>query len=330
MATRCLDCHTDVRDQLDAQRPLHGLLSDGMQCRRCHTEHKGAHGVLTNLAHFDHDCAAFKLTGKHKTVACASCHVNHVYKGTAHQCASCHAEPQVHRGRFGTDCAQCHTTSTWEDATFTHSFPLNHGRGKRGASACFTCHTTPNDYQTYTCYGCHRHDPVKTEEKHLKKGLANAANVRNCAECHPTGRKHRRLQARKDEPMLELCPGSRKACDLFLAQEHPMSCGYELDECLLQEPGLQGHTIEEAQSTARHIPQAPGYSRLNKPRQVAANPLGAGQFGRSAGAAGELGGRVETIIPRERRQVVLPDLFENALPGWSFELFRERSRPGVN
>src|SRR5437660_839335 len=57
MASRCLNCHTDVRDQLDAHGPLHGRLAGGQKCRNCHTEHKGPHAALTSLAKFDHDCA---------------------------------------------------------------------------------------------------------------------------------------------------------------------------------------------------------------------------------------------------------------------------------
>src|SRR5262249_61735481 len=104
MADRCMTCHTDIRSQLDGKGPLHGTLSAGMECRSCHTEHQGSHSVLTNMAKFDHDCAAFKLTGAHRKADCKSCHVNSLYKSTAQTCISCHAEPQVHLGRFGTGC----------------------------------------------------------------------------------------------------------------------------------------------------------------------------------------------------------------------------------
>jgi hypothetical protein len=211
MAARCLDCHTEVRAQLDAQGPLHGRLADGGNCRNCHTEHKGTDGSLTNLAMFDHDCAAFQLTGKHQTVRCASCHVGNVYKGTPQNCVSCHAEPQVHRGRFGADCAQCHTTSTWQDAIFAHSFPLHHGKAVH-KGGCAICHRT-SDFRAYTCYGCHRHDPVKTEEKHLKKGILD---VQNCTKCHPTGRKHQRVQAGEESG--EICPGNGALPGSVLAQ----------------------------------------------------------------------------------------------------------------
>ncbi|MFN4258824.1 MAG: hypothetical protein ACK4RK_05970 [Gemmataceae bacterium] len=189
MASRCLNCHVNVREQIEGGLPLHGQLAEAMQCRHCHTEHQGARGVLTDMTKFDHACTRFPLTGQHQTVACAACHVNHVFQGTPRDCATCHAEPRVHRGRFGTRCDQCHTTDTWTGAVFAHSFPLNHGGGKNKQRACATCHTNADDYQTYTCYGCHRHDPGKTLEKHLKRGIGE---IDDCAGCHPNGRKHKR------------------------------------------------------------------------------------------------------------------------------------------
>jgi hypothetical protein len=182
MATRCLDCHDDVRRQIDAHQPLHGRLSEGMQCRCCHTEHNGPHGALTSLARFDHEATAFPLTGKHRALDCQSCHRDNVFQGTPQSCVSCHAEPEVHKGRFGVGCRECHSTSTWSGATFKHTFPLDHGRRGR-ASECATCHTEPDDYRTYTCYGCHAHEPARVERKH--KGIVN---LQNCVRCHPTGR----------------------------------------------------------------------------------------------------------------------------------------------
>jgi hypothetical protein len=230
MATRCLACHTDIHRQIDAQGPMHGLLSEPMLCRNCHTEHQGAHAALTDLSRFDHDCAAFKLTGKHTAAACASCHVNNVYKSTPHACASCHAEPPVHLGKFGSDCARCHTTAAWAGATFAHRFPMSHGGGGKKNKACITCHTEP-DYQTYTCYGCHRHDPGKTESQHFKKGWATALNIQRCAECHPTGRK-RRLQALQDVPVQDLLCRRPEPLDAALPNEQLGSSSCDRDALL--------------------------------------------------------------------------------------------------
>ena len=134
-------------------------------------------------AKFDHNLAAFKLTGAHVNVPCEKCHVNGVFKGTPQTCVSCHAEPQEHLGAFGTDCAQCHTTQTWQGATFDHVFPLNHGEG--GNIACQTCHTTTN-FKEYTCYGCHDHDPARIQAQHLEEGISD---FQDCVRCHDRGQR---------------------------------------------------------------------------------------------------------------------------------------------
>jgi hypothetical protein len=190
----CLGCHTDVQAQIERRISLHGRFTDAANCRKCHTEHHGATAALTDFAHFDHGVTKFPLTGMHQQAACAACHKNQVYRGTPQSCFACHAEPQVHRGRFGTDCMKCHTTATWRGATITaefHRFPINHGGGKNRGE-CAACHQRPDAYRTYTCYGCHRHDPEKTAEKHLKW---NIVDLSACAKCHPTGRK------RPDQPV---------------------------------------------------------------------------------------------------------------------------------
>jgi hypothetical protein len=186
MADRCLNCHVEVRDELADHRPLHGTLGDAQECRTCHSEHHGPTGELTSFEYFDHALTAFPLTGSHRTTACAACHQDRVYKGTPQSCVGCHADPPIHRGRFGLNCAGCHSTTTWRGATFAHSFPLNHGGGGNKGKDCAVCHQQADQYRTYTCYGCHRHDPVKTAEKHLKWNLIEIAA---CAKCHPTGRK---------------------------------------------------------------------------------------------------------------------------------------------
>jgi uncharacterized protein YbdZ (MbtH family) len=161
----CVDCHRNK----DAHK---GAL--GANCAQCHTP------VAWKPSTFNHNQAPFKLTGAHVNVACARCHTNADFKNTPQACVACHAEPAVHRGQFGTNCAQCHTTNTWRGATFNHRFPLNHGG--RGTIACTTCHTTAGNYRVYTCYACHNQSEI--EKKHREKGIPNFAN---CVQCHPAG-----------------------------------------------------------------------------------------------------------------------------------------------
>lgn len=187
MAGLCLDCHADVRRQLEAKGPMHGLLTDGMQCRTCHTEHKGAHAVLTDMKKFDHDCAAFKLTGMHQRVDCRSCHAGNVFKGTSHACVSCHAEPQMHKGRYGTSCASCHVTANWKQttlnvaglATFDHDLTGFKLTGKHKAVDCKSCHVN-NVFKgtSQACVSCHAEPPVPQVHK--------ASHGTGCASCHST------------------------------------------------------------------------------------------------------------------------------------------------
>ena len=186
---KCRDCHPQTRT-------MAGFRDAPQTCFECHQqddEHDGRFGIDCAQCHttdgwegatFDHNLAAFQLTGAHINVLCEQCHANGVFKGTPQTCVACHAEPDAHRGQFGTDCAACHSTETWEGATFDHTFPLDHG--EEGLIACETCHTHRPDYVSYTCYGCHEHQPDEIENKHREEGINDFAD---CAQCHATGRK---------------------------------------------------------------------------------------------------------------------------------------------
>lgn len=187
--------HADVGCQLchsGAQAPA-DFTATADTCVACHQDrdiHQGSYGTDCATCHspagwdqvtFDHSRTAFPLTGAHTRADCASCHTAHVYQGTPTTCVSCHAEPQVHLGQFGTDCAACHVTSAWENVIFTHTFPLNHGG--RGQIACATCHSNPppQQYSTYTCYSCHSQSSVASEHREI-------ADYSDCMRCHADGR----------------------------------------------------------------------------------------------------------------------------------------------
>lgn len=141
--TDCNSCHT--RDN-----PHSDLL--GTDCASCHTTNDW------QTATFDHNLAAYKLSGKHAEVACTDCHVNHDYTGLPTDCYSCHKGDDTHKGQYGTDCASCHTEAGWEQVQpFDHnafSFKLT---GQHVNVPCTSCHVnnvfkgTPTD-----CESCHR------------------------------------------------------------------------------------------------------------------------------------------------------------------------------
>jgi hypothetical protein len=189
MSIRCMNCHENIRDQLDGSKPLHGLMAQGQDCMSCHTEHKGPHASLTSLAKFDHECAAFKLVGKHKQAECAACHKEQLYQQTPQACAACHAEPAMHKDKFGADCMSCHTPHDWHAATllpqaltaggFNHDHTRFKLTGKHVTADCKSCHASNTFKGTPTsCVSCHV-EPVSHKPHPKTFG-------ENCASCHST------------------------------------------------------------------------------------------------------------------------------------------------
>ncbi len=169
----CTDCHSSH----DVVFMTQHIQERGANCVSCHD---GA-GNMTN---FDHN-QVFVLDGQHASVNCLDCHVNQEFRGTPSECSACHREPEIHAGIFGLNCAACHTAVAWAPAKLTqHAFPLDHGG--LGEIACATCHT--DSYVTYTCYGCHDHEPAKTQDEHAELNLSSE-QLNDCAECHATGLK---------------------------------------------------------------------------------------------------------------------------------------------
>jgi hypothetical protein len=186
----CSQCHLNTRGLSD----FAVTLQDCYSCHRDDDTHEGRFGTDCAACHtadgwtpaaFDHNLSNFPLTGAHVNVACEQCHTNGQLKGLNTACFACHAEPESHKGQFGTECAACHTTAAWTPADFNgeHRFPLDHG--EEGRASCATCH--PASFTTYTCYGCHEHNEAEVREKHLEEGIGN---FQNCMECHPTGKEH--------------------------------------------------------------------------------------------------------------------------------------------
>jgi hypothetical protein len=189
----CRGCHTTATSD-----PASLSSDTGPACAACHTEAEpvfmaghiqtfgldcaGCHDGLGNMADFDH-AQVFSLDGAHAPLECAACHSEQRFRGTPSQCAGCHAEPEVHAGAFGLECAACHTTAAWLPAALrAHTFPLDHG--EEGPLACATCHA--ETYMEYTCYGCHEHEPRSVAREHAEEGI-QAAELTDCAACHPSG-----------------------------------------------------------------------------------------------------------------------------------------------
>ncbi len=159
LSPACASCHAD---------PHKGRL--GSDCARCHSVAVPFENTR-NL--FDHSKTAFPLEGAHRTVECAKCHVNQLYKGIRFQsCTDCHRNP--HRESFGADCRSCHNVASWNVARFDHARTGAPLVGKHALLACAQCHVKPAmqaKIRMTPCAGCHK-DPHHGEFK------------QDCAACH--------------------------------------------------------------------------------------------------------------------------------------------------
>lgn len=198
MGADCASCHADTSwrearfDHAKTRFPLEGSHAK-VQCALCHPgeryegtptdcgtchalndAHQGRFGTKCESCHatsgwktsrFDHARdTRFPLTGRHGAVACEACHVGGVLaRKLGTDCLSCHRTDDVHDGRNGPRCEQCHSTTAWKPATFDHDrdtkFPL---RGAHRPLTCTACHTGPVHEQRLEkdCASCHRKDDV--------------------------------------------------------------------------------------------------------------------------------------------------------------------------
>ena len=160
---RCEACHIQGKQYRDTPAA----------CASCHEKddiHKGGLGEKCTDCHterswrrpeFDHDKTDFILREKHTELGCNSCHVNKQYKDTTKECHGCHLLNDVHTGRYGEKCSDCHSEKAWDHTRFDHRrdtrYPL---QGKHRSTKCDVCHSG-NIYKEKLdtkCISCHHND----------------------------------------------------------------------------------------------------------------------------------------------------------------------------
>jgi hypothetical protein len=181
----CIGCHRTQYDRTTA--PNHVAAGFPTTCESCHR----ADAPAWTGAGFNHS-SVFALVGRHAQTACASCHVNNVYRGTPRECVGCHrplydrtTAPNHAAAGFPTTCDSCHRAAdtTWNQGTFNHRFPITSGPHR---TTCATCHQS-NSFQVFTCLVCHEHDRARMDEKHRERAGYRYDSLA-CYSCHPNGR----------------------------------------------------------------------------------------------------------------------------------------------
>jgi hypothetical protein len=182
----CVTCH--LKDFQGTTNPNHVTANFPQTCNQCHS-------TTTWLnATFDHNSTGFPLSGLHTVPprACTDCHVNNNYNLTTNACVSCHLKdyqgttnPNHVTSNFPQTCDQCHSTSTWLNATFNHDstgFPLT-GTHTVPPRTCTDCHVNNNySLNSTLCYTCHQKDYTGT----TNPAHATAGFPTTCELCHDT------------------------------------------------------------------------------------------------------------------------------------------------
>ena len=157
----CLDCHELVAADIQDKKGFHGKNSkaNSLDCRECHTDHKGADANIVWLDRdsFDHKQTDYALLGKHQITECTACHIEEKkYREAPGTCIKCHKEDDAHDNKLGEKCGDCHSPKAWGSDQFDHEktdFKLKQAHEK---VACDLCHIE-NKYKDTpkTCVSCH-------------------------------------------------------------------------------------------------------------------------------------------------------------------------------
>lgn len=200
---QCTGCHqvSFIRDE-EIRKKSFTYLGLDRECLSCHEDYHrktlssdcaGCHGdeSFKPAVKFDHQSTKFPLAGKHLQVACASCHSIEMTDGKKFQrfsgiafsnCTSCHED--VHKGKFGQNCRDCHNEETFHQVAAMESFDHNRTDfpllDKHVAVSCKSCHkgsfTDPLPHDR--CVRCH--------QDYHRSQFSSGGLSPDCAECHTT------------------------------------------------------------------------------------------------------------------------------------------------
>ena len=175
-AEKCIVCHANNQALLQSEPTA--FHADVQSCTSCHLEHNGRSVRPTEMDHST--LVKLGLTSVRRDSSAAADRVRRVNETSAEipnphisreeaqlNCAACHSTKDRHRTFFGSDCAQCHATTTWHIAEFRHP--------PASSQDCAQCHQAPPSHYMHHFHMISMH--VAGQEH---------ADVRQCFLCHQT------------------------------------------------------------------------------------------------------------------------------------------------
>lgn len=129
----------------------------------------------------------FPLTGAHRTVPCAECHVRGVFEGTPASCEACHwdrRQDDRYGLRLGAHCGDCHSPTSWKDvppSKWDHEAETGFRReGIHRTLDCAACHGEDLGKALPDCFSCHQEAYREAKEP---DHVAGSFPV-DCMACH--------------------------------------------------------------------------------------------------------------------------------------------------
>ena len=241
----CVACHR--QDYNATRNPNHVAGGFATTCNSCHSM-----DAWRPARFVDHSRTRFPLTGAHRQVDCAQCHIGGRFAGTPTDCFSCHqanynstSSPNHAAAGFPTSCQTCHNTSAWRPASFDHNrtrFPLT---GAHRSTECARCHAggryagTPTD-----CFSCHAANYNATSNpNHRAAGFPT-----QCQNCHTTNA-WRPATFDHDGSFFPIYSGRHRGVWSSCQDCHVNAGNYAVFECI----NCHAHTKSETDNNHREV-----------------------------------------------------------------------------
>ena len=167
----CHDCHAGERQPEYACANCHEPPDPhfGANCEECHTP-EGFAGA--DWGDFEHP---MPLENAHASADCSDCHIEG--QELTSDCSGCHEPPD--QPHYGDNCAECHTPTSFKDATIPAADHPIELAGAHQTASCDGCHAE-EEAPEFVCSNCHErpdnHLPGECDICHTPWGFVKSAS----------------------------------------------------------------------------------------------------------------------------------------------------------